>query len=120
MFFFQQKTAYEMRISDWSSDVCSSDLVGPNLPTMAPNSLYPSADGAWVLIAANSNIIFGRLAHVMQQPELLTDPRFATIRARGERQNMAALDALISDWTRQHDAESLERDRKSTRLNSSH
>src|SRR3546814_6723392 len=27
-FFFKQKTAYEMRISDWSSDVCSSDLVG--------------------------------------------------------------------------------------------
>src|SRR3546814_1740861 len=28
VFFFNQKTAYEMRISDWSSDVCSSDLVG--------------------------------------------------------------------------------------------
>src|SRR3546814_8570367 len=28
-FFFKQKTAYEMRISDWSSDVCSSDLAGP-------------------------------------------------------------------------------------------
>src|SRR3546814_1408044 len=28
IFFFKQKTAYEMRISDWSSDVCSSDLVG--------------------------------------------------------------------------------------------
>src|SRR3546814_3711857 len=27
-FFFKQKTAYEMRISDWSSDVCSSDLGG--------------------------------------------------------------------------------------------
>src|SRR3546814_12992759 len=27
-FFFKQKTAYEMRISDWSSDVCSSDLFG--------------------------------------------------------------------------------------------
>src|SRR3546814_16760568 len=27
-FFFKQKTAYEMRISDWSSDVCSSDLIG--------------------------------------------------------------------------------------------
>src|SRR3546814_4764516 len=27
-FFFKQKTAYELRISDWSSDVCSSDLVG--------------------------------------------------------------------------------------------
>src|SRR3546814_10861792 len=30
-FFFKQKTAYEMRISDWSSDVCSSDL-SPNSP----------------------------------------------------------------------------------------
>src|SRR3546814_2555102 len=34
-FFFKQKTAYEMRISDWSSDVCSSDLcraLAPRLP----------------------------------------------------------------------------------------
>src|SRR3546814_1614562 len=32
-FFFKQKTAYEMRISDWSSDVCSSDLpAGPMAP----------------------------------------------------------------------------------------
>src|SRR3546814_7758428 len=30
-FFFKQKTAYEMRISDWSSDVCSSDLTAPEL-----------------------------------------------------------------------------------------
>src|SRR3546814_3141991 len=29
-FFFKQKTAYEMRISDWSSDVCSSDLALPD------------------------------------------------------------------------------------------
>src|SRR3546814_11513228 len=29
MFFFKQKTAYERRISDWSSDVCSSDLLRP-------------------------------------------------------------------------------------------
>src|SRR3546814_6613596 len=29
IFFFKQKTAYEMRISDWSSDVCSSDLIHP-------------------------------------------------------------------------------------------
>src|SRR3546814_4032214 len=28
VFFFKHKTAYEMRISDWSSDVCSSDLAG--------------------------------------------------------------------------------------------
>src|SRR3546814_17070688 len=31
-FFFKQKTAYEMRISDWSSDVCSSDLVPRHVP----------------------------------------------------------------------------------------
>src|SRR3546814_8660014 len=31
-FFFNQKTAYEMRISDWSSDVCSSDLVREDRP----------------------------------------------------------------------------------------
>src|SRR3546814_3133769 len=34
VFFFKQKTAYEMRISDWSSDVCSSDLM-----TWSPYSL---------------------------------------------------------------------------------
>src|SRR3546814_17457112 len=32
MFFFKQKTAYEMRISDWSSDVCSSDLQQTSWP----------------------------------------------------------------------------------------
>src|SRR3546814_5544981 len=36
-FFFKQKTAYEMRISDWSSDVCSSDLRGNG----APGNLHP-------------------------------------------------------------------------------
>src|SRR3546814_14934747 len=35
VFFFKQKTAYEMRISDWSSDVCSSDLsITPPLPLL--------------------------------------------------------------------------------------
>src|SRR3546814_1121302 len=38
VFFFKQKTAYEMRISDWSSDVCSSDLLA------RLNSLSPSSD----------------------------------------------------------------------------
>src|SRR3546814_10326075 len=33
LFFFKQKPAYEMRISDWSSDVCSSDLQGTGLPS---------------------------------------------------------------------------------------
>src|SRR3546814_12505827 len=35
VFFFKQRTAYEMRISDWSSDVCSSDLDRP-LPAPQP------------------------------------------------------------------------------------
>src|SRR3546814_2600833 len=35
-FFFKQKTAYEMRISDWSSDVCSSDLEGLRRPVPDP------------------------------------------------------------------------------------
>src|SRR3546814_9544925 len=36
LFFFKQKTAYEMRISDWSSDVCSSDLDPRLLEILAP------------------------------------------------------------------------------------
>src|SRR3546814_20908945 len=34
MFFFKQQTSYEMRISDWSSDVCSSDLRGRRHPAV--------------------------------------------------------------------------------------
>src|SRR3546814_1574096 len=34
-FFFKQKTAYEIRISDWSSDVCSSDLMAGGMETEA-------------------------------------------------------------------------------------
>src|SRR3546814_2001678 len=37
--FFKQKTAYEMRISDWSSDVCSSDLPGDPLPGLLHDSV---------------------------------------------------------------------------------
>src|SRR3546814_4150576 len=53
-FFFKQKTAYEMRISDWSSDVCSSDLIsadlraiitGPHVVAMnVPCGLMPCAN----------------------------------------------------------------------------
>src|SRR3546814_10296113 len=42
-FFFKQKTAYEMRISDWSSDVCSSDLVFFRvIPEMTSQSIHSS------------------------------------------------------------------------------
>src|SRR3546814_3987944 len=39
-FFFKQKTAYEMRISDWSSDVCSSDLLGLDLQVDRNHSIF--------------------------------------------------------------------------------
>src|SRR3546814_9323070 len=43
VFFFKQKTAYEMRISDWSSDVCSSDLDRlPSSPAAARPGAFPS------------------------------------------------------------------------------
>jgi formyl-CoA transferase len=81
---------------------------GPNLPSMAPNSLYPTRDGGWVLIAANSQPTWKRLVALMQQPQLLTDPRFETVQVRGKPEHMKALDALISDWTRGFDAPTLE------------
>src|SRR3546814_17332403 len=40
-FFFKQKTAYEMRISDWSSDVCSSDLLADIQFFTGPGSVQP-------------------------------------------------------------------------------
>src|SRR3546814_10340789 len=48
-FFFKQKTAYEMRISDWSSDVCSSDLV-----RIVPDENPPSVN------APSHRILVGR------------------------------------------------------------
>src|SRR3546814_7408124 len=49
-FFFKQKTAYEMRISDWSSDVCSSDLAGAF--TLHPDEAEVGARRAVVEVAA--------------------------------------------------------------------
>src|SRR3546814_16000373 len=43
VFFFKQKTAYEMRISDWSSDVCSSDLRGHQLELEGADPPQPAA-----------------------------------------------------------------------------
>src|SRR3546814_6239771 len=45
-FFFKQKTAYEMRISDWSSDVCSSDL--PSVWSSADRTATKSPRISWL------------------------------------------------------------------------
>src|SRR3546814_19325694 len=41
----KQKTAYEMRISDWSSDVCSSDLLGTRLLQRTTRHVQPTVEG---------------------------------------------------------------------------
>src|SRR3546814_14404059 len=48
-FFFKQKTAYEMRISDWSSDVCSSDLRSVSRFIQSPlaTSVTPPTNCGW-------------------------------------------------------------------------
>src|SRR3546814_4622050 len=54
-FFFKQKTAYEMRISDWSSDVCSSDLVrraGGAVSPASPNKRLSSSSSGISSFAA--------------------------------------------------------------------
>src|SRR3546814_1433520 len=43
-FFFKQKTAYDMRISDWSSDVCSSDLKAVESPFHIAGALHDESD----------------------------------------------------------------------------
>lgn len=70
-------------------------------------ALYPTQDGSFVLIAANQDTVFRRLAGVMGRPELAADARFATHTQRGQFQR--ELDALIADWTQTIDREELGR-----------
>src|SRR3546814_10373900 len=63
-FFFKQKTAYEMRISDWSSDVCSSDLCGarhrlktPAEDRAGPERKTPPEISGGVFISAECSLI---------------------------------------------------------------
>jgi formyl-CoA transferase/succinyl-CoA--D-citramalate CoA-transferase len=70
---------------------------GSVLPGVAPSNVYPTADGAEVVIAGNADSVFARLCRVMGQPELSTDERYATHGARGA--NMAELDERIAAWT---------------------
>src|SRR3546814_4435741 len=54
-FFFKQKTAYEMRISDWSSDVCSSDLCAPiGVCTMVDCGADGGAPGKGIVVPGMS------------------------------------------------------------------
>ncbi|MGB3794967.1 MAG: CoA transferase [Alteraurantiacibacter sp.] len=79
---------------------------GGGIATAAPSNAYPTADGNFVLIAANSEPLFKRLAQLLGKPELSEDPRFNGNRARVE--NAAILDQIISDWSSNFDARELQ------------
>jgi crotonobetainyl-CoA:carnitine CoA-transferase CaiB-like acyl-CoA transferase len=105
---------YESAFSQMEEAVASYERTGivpmrqgPRLMNTAPNSLYPTSDGHWVLIAANNDAIFRRLAAVMEHPEWATDPRYATQRARGER--VDEVDGLVTAWTRERTANEVRR-----------
>ena len=70
---------------------------GARIVTAAPSSAYHCADGAWIVIGANSGPLFARLSSLIGRPDLPNDPRFADNPARVA--NAERLDALITKWT---------------------
>ena len=79
---------------------------GPRLPRIAPSNVYRSSDDRWVVIAANHDTLWRRLAKLMGQPELAEDERFASHHARGEHEDL--LDEIIGEWAGRHTAEELD------------
>jgi formyl-CoA transferase/succinyl-CoA--D-citramalate CoA-transferase len=76
---------------------------GGILPDVAPSNAYPTADRHDVVIAANADAVFARLAAAMERPDLAT--AYATHEARAAQQH--ALDDEIARWTSTFDAEPL-------------
>jgi crotonobetainyl-CoA:carnitine CoA-transferase CaiB-like acyl-CoA transferase len=71
---------------------------GAALPTASPTNTYPCADGRWLCIAGNSDLIFGRLMAAIGRLDLAPNPAYSTNGLRCE--NREALDAAIATWTR--------------------
>jgi crotonobetainyl-CoA:carnitine CoA-transferase CaiB-like acyl-CoA transferase len=80
---------------------------GPRLPRIAPSNVYRSSDGKWVVIAANHDTLWRRLAKLMGRPELGEDERFSSHHARGENEDL--LDEIIGEWAAKHTADELDR-----------
>ncbi|MBF8748292.1 CaiB/BaiF CoA transferase family protein [Pseudomonas putida] len=76
---------------------------GGSLPGIAPSNTYRTADGAFVVIAGNSDPIFRRLMQVIGRPDLGEAPQFA--HNDGRAAQAALLDEAIEAWTRRHDIE---------------
>jgi crotonobetainyl-CoA:carnitine CoA-transferase CaiB-like acyl-CoA transferase len=77
------------------------ERMGTATALAAPHNHYPTRDGKWVAIACTNDRIFARLASVMEQGELTTDPRF--LRERERVANRADIDRIVEAWTRSHD-----------------
>src|SRR3546814_10300684 len=115
-FFFKQKTAYEMRISDWSSDVCSSDL---RLFRWRGHEGDPEV--VTFRIARNYEIAELTLEHVLASLKDLPEGVRHTMCFVGVGDHGGGPTERQIQWCRDH-ADRIPgcRDRKSTRLNSSH
>jgi formyl-CoA transferase len=88
----------ESLITEYDKAGYIRERTGAILPNIAPSNVYPTSDGAMVLIAANQDTVFQRLTQAMGQPELSQQPEYATHVARGVRQK--EIDRIIGDWTR--------------------
>ncbi len=78
---------------------------GSVLSGVAPSNVYPTADGAEILIAANADTVFARLCLAMGRPDLIEDERFSSHTARGR--HMPEIDDIVGAWTSSQDAEAL-------------
>ena len=78
------------------------ERTGSKLPKIAPSNIYETSDGM-VVIGANQDTVFGRLAEGLGHPEWAKDERFISHNARGENQDL--LDDMINEWTREHTSE---------------
>jgi formyl-CoA transferase len=87
----------ESTMADYELGGVTRTRSGSVLPGVAPSNVYPTADGAQVVVAANADTVFVRLCDAMGRPDLARDPRFATHHGRGA--NMGELDELVSAWT---------------------
>lgn len=75
---------------------------GTRLDGIAPSNIYRAADSKWVVIAANQDTLFSRLAAAIGRPELASDPRFADHVARGRNQD--EIDGIIAEWAAERPA----------------
>ena len=95
----------ESMVPEWQVAGYQRERTGPTLPNVSPSNAYPTGDGEMILIAANQDTVFRRLAEVMERPDLATDERYATHSARGV--SMEELDGLIAEWTSTFKADDL-------------